>query len=63
MVSKTRTWVPETVHGSENVAVYVTRTGRRYHRPGCRYLRHGRHLTVVSEAGRRSRCRVCQPIE
>jgi len=43
-------------------AVYVTRTGSKYHRSSCRYLRSSKILTSLSEAkSRYSPCSVCNP--
>jgi hypothetical protein len=44
------------------IVVYVTRSGERYHRTGCRYLRGGGVSTPVAEARvRYSPCLVCMP--
>ena len=42
---------------------YVTDTGAKYHRPGCRHLRRSRHALSLSEAKRRGYepCKVCRP--
>lgn len=41
--------------------VYITRTGKRYHREGCRYLRGGAVAMTREEALKRglSPCHVC----
>lgn len=42
--------------------VYVTRTGDRYHRDGCRYLARSQIAMPLAEAARRySPCSVCRP--
>jgi micrococcal nuclease len=42
--------------------VYVTRTGAKYHRKGCRYLRHSAIPMSLREARQRySPCSVCNP--
>ncbi|WAC08954.1 MAG: thermonuclease family protein [Thermodesulfobacteriota bacterium] len=47
---------------SEAVTVYVTRTGAKYHREGCRYLRRSSIPISLEEAKKRySPCSVCSP--
>ncbi|HEY8535915.1 MAG TPA: hypothetical protein VIL25_05680, partial [Vicinamibacterales bacterium] len=42
--------------------VYVTRTGKKYHRDGCRSLARSRIPMKLSEAARRyGPCAVCRP--
>jgi micrococcal nuclease len=43
--------------------VYVTRTGHKYHRAGCRYLRRSMIAMRLSEAKRQGEtaCSVCRP--
>lgn len=43
--------------------VYITRTGERYHRGGCRYLRQSRIPIKKSEAiaNGYTPCKVCRP--
>lgn len=45
------------------VTVYVTRTGEKYHRDGCRYLRQSRITTTLKAALQRGfgPCSVCRP--
>jgi hypothetical protein len=44
------------------ITVYVTRTGGKYHRDGCRYLRRSRIPMSLREAARRfGPCSVCRP--
>lgn len=46
----------------KDVTVYVTRTGAKYHRSGCRYLRRSMIAISLGEAKRRfSPCSVCLP--
>ena len=46
----------------KSVTVYVTRTGQKYHRDGCRYLRQSRIAMALSEAAKRfDPCKVCKP--
>ena len=42
---------------------YITRTGEKYHRDGCRYLRQSRIATTLHEAVNRGfgPCSVCKP--
>jgi hypothetical protein len=45
------------------VTVYVTDTGTKYHRAGCVHLRRSSHSLSLSEAKRRGYepCKVCKP--
>ena len=45
------------------VTVYITRTGKKYHRLGCRYLRKSCIPISLTEAKRRgyTPCKVCKP--
>ena len=55
---------PAAEHDSraDNVTVYVTRTGSKYHRSNCRYLRKSKIPTSLKEANQRySPCSVCNP--
>lgn len=47
----------------QEVTVYVTDTGERYHVSSCRYLRYSNHPISLREAKRRgyTPCKVCQP--
>lgn len=46
----------------QSVTVYVTRTGSKYHRSGCRYLRQSMIPMQLSEArGSYGPCSVCSP--
>lgn len=45
-----------------STAVYVTRTGSKYHRDGCRYLSRSRIATTLQAAKQRyGPCSVCRP--
>ena len=47
---------------SDDPIVYVTRTGKKYHRDGCRYLRKSKISMKLSEAQKRfGPCSVCWP--
>jgi len=48
---------------SKTETVYVTGTGKRYHRAGCRYLSASRFPMSLknAEAAGYTRCRVCRP--
>jgi hypothetical protein len=51
-----------TATGSEDVVVYVTRTGSKYHRAGCRYLaRSSIPMPLKEAAARYGPCSVCRP--
>lgn len=45
------------------LTVYVTDTGKRYHVSTCRHLRLSKHAISLTEAKRRgyTPCKVCQP--
>ena len=44
------------------ITVYVTRTGAKYHRDGCRYLSRSKIPMSLKEAAKRfTPCRVCKP--
>ena len=50
---------------SKTETVYITRTGERYHRDGCRYLSEKKIKTTVKEARASgyTPCKVCRPPE
>lgn len=60
---------PSKVVAEENLAkeetvetVYVTRTGKKYHREGCQYLRGGgREITLDRARRAYEPCKVCDP--
>ena len=46
----------------QQITVYVTRTGAKYHRDGCRYLsRSGIPMTLKEAAKRFEPCKICRP--
>ena len=46
----------------EQITVYVTRTGQKYHRDGCRYLSRSKIPMSLKEAAKRfTPCSVCRP--
>jgi hypothetical protein len=49
----------------KTTVVYITRTGKKYHRDGCRYLAHSRIKTTLAEAKANgyAPCKVCRPPE
>jgi hypothetical protein len=54
--------VARTKRESQDVTVYVTRTGAKYHKEGCRYLSKSMIPMKLSEAVERySPCSVCKP--
>jgi len=51
-----------TDHQQEDVTVYITRTGAKYHRAGCRYLSKSQIPISLKDAkARYSPCSVCNP--
>jgi hypothetical protein len=52
---------PSVIHKKEQI-VYVTRTGKKYHREDCRYLRRS-SIPMKLSAARKvyDPCSVCQP--
>ncbi len=61
--------VPEPVNAKSNYSdqkeavVYITKTGKKYHRAGCRYLKHS-HVKVSKDeaiAEGYTACKVCRP--
>jgi len=57
-------WAPrKEKEQSENITVYVTRTGKKYHREGCRYLRKSKIPISLKDAIKRgyTPCSVCNP--
>jgi hypothetical protein len=47
----------------QSVTVYVTKTGKKYHRDGCRYLAASKIKTTLKEAKANgyTPCKVCHP--
>lgn len=53
---------PQTVNQTAETTVYVTRTGAKYHRDGCRYLSRSQIPMSLSDARQSySACSVCRP--
>lgn len=54
---------PKASEQKREATVYVTRTGKRYHRDGCRYLSHSRMPMSLSDAKKSgyTPCQVCHP--
>jgi len=52
-----------TSQGTQTATVYVTDTGSKYHRYGCRYLRESCHARTLSQAKGQgyTACSVCNP--
>lgn len=48
---------------ANNPTVYITKSGKKYHRSGCRYLRKSKIAIKLKEAKRRgyTPCKVCKP--
>ena len=48
---------------ADEVYVYITKTGKKYHRDGCRYLKHSKILITLEDAKARGyeACKVCKP--
>lgn len=53
--------VPQTQNNE--LTVYITDTGKRYHVSTCRHLRLSKHAVALGEAKRRgyTPCKVCRP--
>lgn len=47
----------------QEVTVYVTRTGAKYHREGCRYLKSKIPMSLKEAKQRYTPCKVCKPPE
>jgi hypothetical protein len=52
-----------TASTSEAQTVYITKTGEKYHRSSCQYLRKSKYAVSMTEAVERgyTACSVCQP--
>ena len=51
-----------TASGSDDQTVYITNSGKKYHRDGCQYLRKSKHAISLSEARKtHSPCKRCKP--
>ncbi|MGP0062562.1 MAG: hypothetical protein ACLQGP_03025 [Isosphaeraceae bacterium] len=47
--------------GPPPVMVHITRTGKRYHDAGCRFLNHGSTAVRLDQVGARTPCSYCRP--
>lgn len=48
--------------GESDPLVYITRTGKKYHRAGCRYLKSSEEVTLSDAQGRGlTPCSACRP--
>lgn len=56
-------WAPTKTLTTEKIIVYITRTGSKYHRAGCRYLRKSSIPITLKKAksGGYTPCSVCNP--
>lgn len=53
---------PQQPRSTQDVTVYITETGAKYHRSGCRYLAKSSTPVSLSQVkGRYGPCSVCQP--
>jgi hypothetical protein len=54
---------PAAQSDSKTQTVYITRTGKKYHRAGCRYLSHSSIPISLKDAKSNgyTPCKVCQP--
>lgn len=48
---------------NRETVVYITKTGEKYHKDGCRYLRQSKIKTTKKEAVKKGygACKVCKP--
>jgi endonuclease YncB( thermonuclease family)/methylphosphotriester-DNA--protein-cysteine methyltransferase len=55
---------PEPEVQEQDITVYITDTGKKYHRDGCRYLKKSKHAISLKEARERGYepCKVCKPL-
>ena len=59
---KIRITVTKGASTSSSITVYITRTGEKYHRDGCRYLSRSKIKISLSNAKRYyDPCKVCKP--
>jgi hypothetical protein len=56
---------PAAQSDTKSQTVYITRTGKRYHRAGCRYLAHSSIPVTLKDAKANgyTPCKVCRPPE
>ena len=52
-----------TLSQTKETIVYITRTGEKYHKDGCRYLRQSKIKTTKKEAVKNGyeACKICKP--
>jgi methylphosphotriester-DNA--protein-cysteine methyltransferase len=62
-IAKPKVEKPKTVDRSASITVYITRTGKKYHRAGCTYLRRRKIPISLKEALARgyTPCSRCKP--
>lgn len=55
----------QTQQDSKTQTVYITRTGKKYHRDGCRYLAASKTAISLKDAKAKgyTACKVCKPLE
>ena len=53
----------QTAQDPQSVTVYITKTGKKYHRDGCRYLSQSKIKTTLKDAKANgyTPCKVCRP--
>jgi hypothetical protein len=49
----------------QSATVYITKTGKKYHKDGCRYLSQSKIKTTLKEAKANgyTACKVCHPLQ
>lgn len=54
---------PQKATDTKAVTVYITRTGKKYHRDGCRYLKNSRIPVSLKDAKTQgyTPCSICRP--
>lgn len=55
--------VEHVAYAKASTVVYITKTGKKYHRSGCRYLKKSKIRTTLKKAKARryKPCSVCKP--
>jgi hypothetical protein len=56
-----RSTVSESLQDPQSQTVYITRTGHKYHRDGCRYLKSRIPISLQEAKRQYSPCKVCMP--
>jgi hypothetical protein len=55
---------PQQQRQTKEQTVYITKTGKKYHRDGCQYLRSSRIPIALKDAkANYTACRICRPPE